>query len=133
MEPFPPTAAPPVRRLLKQTLMSVRWKAALQSTILWKSFMANGTSWTTASSAPSTVATTLSGEDSGRIRVVLIYLRGPAGYHSRVVDAEGQIPQAPGTGTSKLLPQGVQWEELKVFHADQSQGLKSLCCLVTNP
>lgn len=50
MAPFPQAGAPLVCRLLKQTLMRVRWKAALPSTILWKSFMANGTSWTTASS-----------------------------------------------------------------------------------
>lgn len=39
-------------RLLKQTLMRVRWKAALEATILWKSFMANGISCATASSQP---------------------------------------------------------------------------------
>ena len=48
--PFRWRLPPLVCRLLKQTLMRVRWKAALLSTILWKSFMANGTSWSTASS-----------------------------------------------------------------------------------
>lgn len=52
MEPLPLPAGPRLCRLLKQTLMRVRWKAALPSTILWKSFMAKGSSWSTASSWP---------------------------------------------------------------------------------
>lgn len=50
MDPFAPLAAALLWRLLKQTLMRVRWKAALETTILWKSFMASGISCATASS-----------------------------------------------------------------------------------
>lgn len=62
-----------------------------------------------------------------------VYLGGPGGGDRRVIDTEGQILQAPGTGSPKLLHQVVQREELKVFNADQSQRLKSLRSLVTDP
>lgn len=50
MEPFLLATAALLCRLLKQTLMRVRWKAVPLSTILWKSFMASWTRGTTASS-----------------------------------------------------------------------------------
>lgn len=50
MDPFVLLVAALLWRLLKQTLMRVRWKAALETTILWKSFMASGISCVTASS-----------------------------------------------------------------------------------
>lgn len=54
MDPFVLLAAALLWRLLKQTLMRVRWKATLETTILWKSFMASGISCATASSQPPT-------------------------------------------------------------------------------
>lgn len=53
-DPFVLLAAALLWRLLKQTLMRVRWKDALEATILWKSFMASGISCATASSPPPT-------------------------------------------------------------------------------
>lgn len=54
MDPFALLAAALLCRLLKQTLMRVRWKAVVEDTIFWKSFMASGISCATASSQPPT-------------------------------------------------------------------------------
>ena len=45
-------AAPRGCRLLKHTLIRVRWNAALVSTILWNSFKAMEMSWAMASLLP---------------------------------------------------------------------------------
>lgn len=74
MELFPLAATALFRRLLKQTLMRVRWKEEPVSTILFKSFIASGTSCARASSLEPTDVSKLCYSTMPELTGGLVYL-----------------------------------------------------------